>query len=317
MKLPSFHLVFPAAAVSAALSVLLLAGIVGVPAEPREPGEAREPAEERAAGEERERGWQRSRGVPFQGERWDDWSDFYLSSPVDPQRDPLGWFGYQHLRAGVLKHREEFLGHVSQRVLESEEVAALGDAERERIKRIIDLRQELITLDQEHFVSLFRSEAKEVLEGLKSWEERTEEEDSPRHRIATASRERLERLIEEGEDFESLAEGIRELAPGRWFRRHHDREDRLKREIYLLEQRLDNLREEVERLEWESRTEQDDEEDPRARRLREHERDLRDQGVLYPPRREDRALMPGTGRDATPPELQDPADEEPRDRRNR
>ncbi len=316
---------FPSRSLATAAAVLflsvLLAGLVDVAAQPSGSDRApSEPRREAAGSSEREWGWGPSaHQVP--GARWDEWSDFFVASPVDPAGDPLGWFRYQQLRAGSLAHRAAFIGKLREQMEESDRFAALAEPDRERIRRIVTLREELIALDKEHFVSLFRSEAEEVLEALQGWEERTDE-DSPRRRIATASRERLERLLEEGEDYESLASAMREAVPERFRGRHRDREDRLQREIDLLERRLDNLRKEVNRLEWEDRPDDENEEDPRARRLREEERRLSEEGVLqvHPqrqPRREERALMPGLERNDTSKELKDPADEEPRGRRDR
>lgn len=247
-------------------------------------------------------------------ERWDDWSDFYLSSPVDPGRDPMGWFSYQYLRASVLQRRGQLLDHVRTRVLDSEELADCEEPKRERVKRILDLRQELIVLDQEHFVGLFHEEARQVAAGFAAWEERADE-DSPRRRIAATSRQRLQELLDEGETFETLVSGMEELSSDRWRtgRRHTAREDRLRREIQLLEIRLKNLREEVERLDWENRMDSESEEDPRARRLREEEHRLREDGsLMHRPGHEERVLMPGLGEeDERHPATQDPADELP------
>lgn len=150
-----------------------------------------------------------------------------------------------HQEAEELRHREQHLAEMERRIQERIKAGEIDSKRAERLTRIVNLRRELLPLEQAEYTADTREKAAQALERLR---EARNDPARPQHERARflfdRMEERLQAVHDSATDFDTLYQALQDtslspgnpMAPG---------EDARNREIEALRERLQRLEEEA------------------------------------------------------------------------
>lgn len=134
--------------------------------------------------------------------------------------------------------------------------AAPDDATRKRLKKMADLREELIPLEKEEFVAQVRERSGKALEQIDEAQTKMDEAAAPRAEVLERLGERVRSIHDAAVDFDTLAAALKEvpeeglipaatgMGMGEEFDPSVGRQERMIREMEFLRQRMNRLEQE-------------------------------------------------------------------------